>query len=228
MIFLEELESQLKIDEWLESHRTWIVWYTTDTSGRTTSVINQINRTHHRTLQGTTDWRASWLYPNEPPVSFQGFQSGLSLETLLRPIHNPKPYPILRFWTWVLTLTIQMTDVFTSDARLLGANGEDCGWVSLDDLGGSESDIMFHDSEPVEVVLLSEGCPQKTFRNDEKYVLDTWRPTEVEICDGLHYNVILVKWDGGIAERRVYGWIRKKALHLGFGQGTHWKEINLG
>ncbi|KAK4644525.1 hypothetical protein QC761_0053600 [Podospora bellae-mahoneyi] len=228
MIFLEEFESQLKIDEWLESHRTWIVWYTTDSSGRTTSVIDQINRTHHRTLQGTTDWRAGWLYHNEPRVSFQGFQSELSLETLPTPIHNPKPYPILRFWTWVLTLTIQITDVFTSDARLLGANGEDCGWMSLDDLGGSESDIIFHDSEPIEVVLLSEGCPQKTFRNDQNYVLDTWRPTEVEICDGLHYNVILVKWDGGIAERRGYGWIRKKALHLGFGQGPRWKEINLG
>lgn len=51
-----------------------------------------------------------------------------------------------------------MIDVFISDVWFFGVYGEDCGWMSFDDLGGLESDIIFYDFVLIEVVIFFEGC----------------------------------------------------------------------
>ncbi|KAK0670033.1 heterokaryon incompatibility protein-domain-containing protein [Cercophora samala] len=228
-VFMSKFKSLFEIEVWLSSRSTWIVWYITDTNGRTAPISDQVSPVDRQALQRNVDEKRSWLYPEVPPVLFEGVLSGLpSLERMPSSMPNPKPYPLLRFWTLVVSLKILITDVFTYEARLLGKNDEDCGWVSLDGFENSESDAVLGDGNSIEVVILSEGCPQSAFFNDGKRVGNLLRLTEREHTYGLYYNVILVEWDGGIAERRGFGWIRKDALPLSCHPGPVWKEITMG
>ncbi|KAK4204775.1 heterokaryon incompatibility protein-domain-containing protein [Triangularia verruculosa] len=202
-------DCELSLNLWLRN-RTWIVWYVSDLTGKTELVC---------------DDHTSSLLPRQPfkcPIP-----EVTRSETVFTSTTSPKPYPILRFWTLVVSLKIQITDVFRHQARLLGQNGEECGGVALD--GFNDSEGFFESIEPFDVILLSEGRARdfndldrtKTGMGSKVYLRDREYNTTI-------YYVMLIEWKDGVAERRGIGAVRQDSICHSFKPGPVWKEVALG
>lgn len=120
----------------------------------------------------------------------------------------PRPYPVLQFWTLAVYFNIEVRStkrgVLEGIAGILNPdNNISCGSVSLD---GFEEMPFFESLGPFEFILLSED----------------YGVSETET-----YNVMLLEWVDGVAERRGLGHLSKDAVHLSLDPGPIWKEILL-
>lgn len=130
------------------------------------------------------------------------------------------PYHILQFWTISTFYTISGIDVFDATGDLVDSNGEICGFVSLD---GFEQTTYFESQTHFEAILLSEQqfVPDKYLKNcstaSYPKVHGSWT------C----FNVLLLEWQGGLAERRGLGYLMQEAVDNSLAPGPAWKEILL-
>jgi hypothetical protein len=127
---------------------------------------------------------------------------------------NPLPtYSLPRFYSMVISLRVLALNIMRTRAHLMSKDGMLCGSVSLD--GFNQTGLPYPNSL-VEFVLLSS----------RKINLI---PLFVGFkSDGRLYNVMMVGYNNGLAERWGVGTISKGAVHQCFEPGPVWKEIVLG
>lgn len=211
-------EPRINENRWL-AEKTWIVWYKRSSSGSVNLVWDiMANETFP-----TAD--TSYLgYRQRSPF---GQRHELSCSTSrTTPTHEHSferefpMYHILQFWTLAVYFTISDFDVFLASASIRDKFGIKCGRIKMD---GFEESSFFETSGPLEFVLLSER-EVDTSRTD-------WDGGELEYPSSpiiwIYYNVLLLEWNGGIAERRGIGIIDRKAVERSFNPGPLWKEIFL-
>jgi hypothetical protein len=104
-----------------------------------------------------------------------------------------------------------MNDIFTGSASVRTSEGILAGSIDLD---GIEKSALFDSQGPFEFILLSVT---------EIYDRRSSNPAKHE-----KYFVMLLEWNGQIAERRGLGVIDKSAILQSFPPGPQWKEIVLG
>ncbi len=197
---------------WLQD-RTWIIWYKRSPSG----VLN---------LVWSPEANPSFVASYVRVVGIPGYRRRSRFQCPIPGINtsrtvpaeeppaltDPLPrYPVLQFYTMVVFLKLGSLDVFTQRAGLVGRDNVVHGLVVLD---GFEGTTFFESKEPLEVLLLSESTGRKGIDPGS----GTW----------IFYNVMLVEWQKGLAERRGIGLLRKEAVHQSFQPGPQWKEIILG
>ncbi|KAH7128140.1 heterokaryon incompatibility protein-domain-containing protein [Dendryphion nanum] len=184
-------------NDWLRM-KTWIIW-------------------HKRSLSGITnlvwDPAANELFPTVNPeyIGYRERQPFRSLPALGIITSRTTPtedltfdmarftYPLLQFWTLALFYKIGNIDVFKAHGDILAEGGTVCGQMWLD---GFEETTFFESEGMFEVILLSECVPDL-------------------------YNVMLLEWNAGVAERRGIGTIKLSAIDKSFPPGPVWKEIIL-
>jgi len=116
-------------------------------------------------------------------------------------------YPLLQFWTLAILMDIRINPSdFHSGGYLMDGRGAKCGDIELDAFGAMpfyNAKGIYNAKGPFEVILLSE-------EDDEEY------------------NVMLLEWNGHVAERNGIGTLKKTAVAHRFPPGAVWKEILLG
>lgn len=130
---------------------------------------------------------------------------------------SPPMYSVLQFW--ILSVFVKVTDinVFTPSAKLVDRRGAVCGRIVLD---GFEDTTFFESEGPFEAILLSEADADRPDIAATACVTD-------RAFEWAYYTVMLIEWDGGLAERRGIGSIKKETVHQSFAPGPEWKEIVL-
>lgn len=210
-------------NDWLEK-RTWIIWYKRSPSGITNLVwdpdaneffpsrdmeyIGYRNRrpfADGRRLTGNRDTRRTM------PTEDVSFSRTVPL------------YPILQFWTMSLFYNISDIDVFMATGHLADSNNNKCGRVWLD---GFEETTYFESQGPFEVILLSESYSHSFTRKLETHPQRSYNRVTGEGC-WTYYYVLILEWQGGIAERRGFGFLYQSAVGSSLAPGPVWKEIFL-
>ncbi|KND88387.1 hypothetical protein TOPH_07027 [Tolypocladium ophioglossoides CBS 100239] len=198
-----------KLNEWLE-RRTWIVWYKRNPSGVTNLVwdlsANENFPAHDESYVG---YRRRHNFQPRVPLSFSTVRTAPT-EHLSMPGTMP-PYPLLQFWTLSAFYKLADVNVLLGSCTLRDRHGTKCGIMMLD---GFEESPLFDSAGPFEVILLSES--DESFQVTRSF--DPWQ------C----YNVMLLEWNQGVAERRGMGRLMQTAVNASFSPGPAWKEIMLG
>jgi hypothetical protein len=128
-------------------------------------------------------------------------------------------YPLLQFWTLAVYLSISDVQVFDALAVIRDRFGKRCGQIWMD---GFEESTFFEMKSPLEFILLSEREKEWNFRADSD-IEETYQSRETS----RKYNIMLLEWNEGIAERRGLGIMYKEAVERSFAPGPLWKEIFL-
>ncbi|KAF5236798.1 hypothetical protein FANTH_11119 [Fusarium anthophilum] len=141
--------------------------------------------------------------PRFNTLVLSGFLTTHTAPTKKPPLPSLLPqYPLLQFWTLSLRLKLTNLDVFTGQCHVQGKSGTDCGVLYLD---GFEDFTVFCSSDLFDVIVLSEHVDM----------------------DGYCYNVMLLEYSEGLAERRGVGRIYQDRVNDSFTPGPIWKEIIL-
>ena len=200
-----EMERQYNLENWLK-FGNWIVWYQRDVSGVEIPVWAGDGK-----LEG---------FDRRPPFNSEAIILP-SAERIPRPgmwatFTNPRPYPVLRFWSASVWFKIRDMDVLANRGQLLNNKGQVCGSIALD---GAEETTLFDRGYPVELVLLSEA----NYLKPESRVLASrsWAARKF-------YHVMIVEWRDEVVERRGLGTVQKDEICNGFPPGPVWKEFTLG
>jgi len=221
-------DAYIDIDSWL-IYRTWIIWHERSQSGLITSIWNP-------------EANEALPYGDKSDVGYRCRHPFLPRQGLALPNHlaavqtvptdhvrfgRPLPaYSILQFWTLAVYFTIEDIDVFDGVAAIADLYHARCGTIWLD---GFEETTFFQESDEkgkliLEFILLSEGAsePGRT---------SSFEPTRYHPATNGNYqkkfNVLLLEWRDGIAERRGIGWIHQPAIESSLSPGPVWKEIFL-
>ncbi|KAF4501783.1 hypothetical protein FAGAP_2030 [Fusarium agapanthi] len=125
------------------------------------------------------------------------------------------------FWTLSLFYRIFDIDVFRSNGYLQDSNDKKCGFVWLD---GFEETEFFESGGSFEIILLSEAYGHLFV--DQREV--QWQnPYPLSSGQWNYYNIMILEWLGGIAERRGFGLLNQGAVEFSLAPGPSWKEIFL-
>ncbi|KAF4995571.1 hypothetical protein FDECE_12770 [Fusarium decemcellulare] len=208
-------------NEWLRD-RTWIIWYKRSPSGITNLVwdpdanpsfpLRDMDYVGYRSKRVFSDARyaprrlkTTRVMPTEE-VSFS------------RAVPS---YPLLQFWTMSLFYGISDIDVFMATGYLTDGNNTKCGFVWLD---GFEETTFFESQGAFEIILLSEAFSHPLYPDKKREWLFAYplAPNQWK-----YYNVLLLEWQGGIAERRGFGLLHQGAVDFSLAPGPTWKEIFL-
>jgi hypothetical protein len=111
-------------------------------------------------------------------------------------------------------LKLQNIDEFYPRGDFVGKDGLRCGRLPLD---GFDETTFWESEGPFEVILLSES------QGD-----DSEKPWAKKPDGWNSYHVMVIGWNGGVAERRALGTVLKSAVHQSFSPGPVWKEVVLG
>ncbi|KAF4969171.1 hypothetical protein FSARC_3547 [Fusarium sarcochroum] len=208
-------------NEWLKD-KTWIVWYKRSPSGITNLVWDP-------------EANPSFPSSNMQYLGYRGrraFSDGRYVPKRLKtirtmPTHEVSfsrevpSYPLLQFWTLSLFYNISDVDVFMATGHLEDSNGAKCGFIWLD---GFEETTFFESQGPFEIILLSEAYSHALVKKGSV----EWRdPYPLAAGQWAYYNVLLLEWQGGIAERRGFGLLHQGAVEFSLAPGPTWKEIFL-
>ncbi|CCT76122.1 related to tol protein [Fusarium fujikuroi IMI 58289] len=187
-------------DEWF-SICTWIVWYKRTPSG----VISLIRdpTANSQTSADDAPYIGCRQRPRFDTLVLSGFPTTHTTPTEIPPLPSLlPPYPLLQFWTLSLRLKLINLNVFTGQCHIQCESGTDCGVLFLD---GFEDFTVFFSSDVVDVIVLSEHVDM----------------------DGYCYNVMLLEYSDGLAERRGVGHIYQECINNSFKPEPIWKEIIL-
>jgi hypothetical protein len=118
-----------------------------------------------------------------------------------------------------VSYNITNINAFTATGYLTDLNNDQCGFLWLDSF---EETAFFDSKTPFEVILLSESSGENLFRK-------TYLNHNYTTPDGQwgFYNVLLLEWQDGIAERRGFGYLCQGAVENCLAPGLVWKEIFL-
>lgn len=209
---------------WLEK-RTWIIWYKRSPSGITNLVwdpdTNESFPSRNMSYVGYRNRRP--FADGQRVTANQNTRQTIPTEDISFSRAVPS-YPILQFWTMSLFYSISDIDVFMATGYLADSNDNKCGWVWLD---GFEETNYFESQCAFEVILLSESC---SHHDTEVFEIQLQHPYSrvTGTTDWIYYNVLLLEWQGGIAERRGFGFLHQSAVERSLAPGPLWKEIFLG
>lgn len=208
---------------WLRN-RTWIIWYKRNPSGITSLVWDPIAN------ESFPSWDMEYLgYRDRRPFfdgrpAFEQLNIKRTAPTEDVSFSRTVPtYPILQFWTLSVFYKIKNIDVFAATSYLVDRNKNKCGFVWLD---GFEETTFFESDGPFNFILLSESDKNPhsmdlddEFESNGRYPrkVDQWR----------YYHILLLEWEGGIAERRGFGVIFQDAVAASLSPGPLWSEIFL-
>ncbi|KAF5682768.1 hypothetical protein FCIRC_4819 [Fusarium circinatum] len=208
-------------NEWLRD-RTWIIWYKRSPSG----VINLVWDPDANPLFPSSDLDYAG-YRHRRPFS-GGRHVPRKLDTRrTMPTENISfsrelpPYHMLQFWTLSLFYSIFDIDVFRAVGYLQDSNRKKCGFVCLD---GFEETDFFESHGSFEIILLSEAS-RSSFMSYNKIRLRD--PYPLNAGPWKFYNIMILEWHGGIAERRGFGLLHQGAVDFSLAPGPSWKEIFL-
>ncbi|KAK0616577.1 heterokaryon incompatibility protein-domain-containing protein, partial [Immersiella caudata] len=209
------IQTHRRVNRWL-AQRTWIVWYHYDLASRAAILVwdlsgkHQSFPAHDRKAEG---YRGRKPFRRRcPDIDVDPCPTTPSGEAW--PGNTAQlSYPALRFWTVSVWFRIDNLDVLLATAKLINAQGQVCGVVSLD---GLEDSKFFESEDLFEMILLSIS--------DE--LVPTVYDSRLE-RESKFYNVMLLEWSEGIAERRGLGTIRQEDVKNGYAPGPTWKEIIL-
>ncbi|RDL32964.1 uncharacterized protein BP5553_08403 [Venustampulla echinocandica] len=198
------------LNKWLEED-TWIIWYKRsatgvpnlvwDSSANETFPLNDSSYDGYRR-------RRSFQAPAELHISSNRTYPTEALSFELPAIR----FHFLQFWTLSVYFKLGTKDLFAAEARILTAKGSEAGMI---DLNGIEESTFFDSQTPFEFILLSSA----------------WTDDDHEVGNKLvhsKYFIMLLEWNGPVAERRGLGLIDKTAILDSFSPGPQWKEIILG
>jgi hypothetical protein len=97
-------------------------------------------------------------------------------------------------------------------------------------MDGFEETTFFKSKNPLEFIILSERQKESKYMEyidpnfrDNEDTEEVYRSRETS----KDYNVVLLEWNGGIAERRGLGIMYKEAVERSFTPGPLWKEVFL-
>ncbi|KAF5988713.1 hypothetical protein FBULB1_1321 [Fusarium bulbicola] len=187
-------------DEWF-STCTWIIWYERLPSG----VIKLIwDPTANGQISADDAPRIGCRQrPRFNTLVLSGSPTTHTAPTQTPPLPSLlPPYPLLQFRTLSLRLKLTKLDVFTGNCQVQGKSGTDCGVLFVD---GFEDLTVFFSSDLHDVIVLSEHVDM----------------------DGYCYNVMLLEYKEGLADRRGMGYIYQDRIDDSFTPGPVWKEIIL-
>ncbi|KAH6959507.1 heterokaryon incompatibility protein-domain-containing protein [Fusarium avenaceum] len=212
--------SDIDDNTWLKDH-TWIIWYKRSPSGITNLVWDtDANPSFPLSDMEYVGYRRRRLFSDGRHAHRQ-LNTKRTMPTEQVTFSRPVPtYPLLQFWTLSLFYRIFDINVFSGTAYLEDSKKARCGFVYLD---GFEETTFFESQGPFEVILLSEARSQQMSHHDFK-----WRdPYPLAAGQWEFYNVLLLEWQGGIAERRGFGLLHQGAIEFSLASGPSWKEIFL-
>lgn len=211
------------VNNWLRK-KTWIIWYKRNPSGLTNLVwdpsANDSFPSQDMTYLG---YRDRSRFSDGRQTSKQ-LDTRRTMPTEEVSFSRVTPvYPLLQFWTISVFYNITNIDVFEATGYLTDLDNVQCGFALLD---GFEETTFFESKGPFEVILLSESCILGLNRYSVKFDSHSKRRYS-NASDQTYYNVLLLEWRGGIAERRGFGHIFQDAVDNSLAPGPVWKEIFL-
>ncbi|KAK1751208.1 HET-domain-containing protein [Echria macrotheca] len=163
-------------------------------------VPSRVHRSYFTTeITGSFPYHISGVDMSETECGLSGFTSRFSAA------HENPPYPLLRFFTLTVSLEITMIDPFILKAELAGTDGTVYSKIEL----GQEDDDGDQYLQVGSIVELALILGYKHSRGEQ-------------------YSVLLIKWNGAIAERRGSGYLMESGLLRSFLPGPQWREIVLG
>ena len=213
-----QLMNNVELNQWLEKE-TWIIWHERTAKGVHSPIWDPAptaafggpgNRSYPRRLA------------RESPFVELGFSITPTAPREIVPPSGLDPfpsYPLLQFWTVSCLFGIGSIDVTHPVGTLVTRGDEICGAVFLD--GFEQTSFFELDGSSYEVALLSK-C-----RHPWPLVGGAYKYGSALNPGDDYYNVMLLEWNNGVAERRGIGSIRTKAITMGFEPGPVWKEILL-
>ncbi|KAI0550583.1 HET-domain-containing protein [Xylaria curta] len=152
--------------------------------------------------------------PFRPPVSLAFLTSRTQPTGDLGDTIPVPVYPVLQFWTLSAFFNIQISDKLAGHASVIDRFGTACGTLRLD---------ILEEFVAVRYELIAISAVHHSYWDPDA------EPVEegVNIADG--YNVMLLMWNNGLAERRGIGFVRQKDfINKSLHPGAQWKEIILG
>ncbi|KAF5640539.1 hypothetical protein F52700_3690 [Fusarium sp. NRRL 52700] len=206
---------------WLRD-RTWVVWYKRNPSGIASLVWDpDANPSFPLSDMKYAGYRHRRPFSDGRYVPGQ-LDTRRTMPTEQVSFSREVPaYPMLQFWTLSLFYRIFEIDVFRATGYLEDSNSNICGFVSLD---GFEETDFFKSRGSYEIILLSEaracslvGLKGISWRDLYPLTGGQWR----------FYNIMILEWYGGIAERRGFGVLNQGAVEFSLAPGPSWKEIFL-
>ncbi|KAF5532526.1 hypothetical protein FMEXI_12326 [Fusarium mexicanum] len=212
-----------EVNEWLRD-RTWIIWYKRNPSGTTSLVwdpdanlsfpLSDMKYSGYRGRRSFSDGRD---FPRQ-------LDTRRTIPTEQVSFSREVPsYPMLQFWTLSLFYRISDIDVFRATGYLEDSNRVKSGFVWLD--GFEETDFFeSHAHGSFEIILLSESYDGSFADTPEINWQDPYPQSEGQ---WKYYNIMILEWRGGIAERRGFGLLQQKAVEFSLAPGPSWKEIFL-
>lgn len=206
------------IKTWLRE-RTWIIWYERSPSGTTNLVWDP--STNDFSSSAYRGYRDRGIFSDGQRISKQ-LNSRRTMPTEEVSFTRVVPtYPMLQFWTLSVFYTITDINVFQATGYLTDMNNARCGFVWLD---GFEETIFFESKGPFEVILLSESFTHQCSTELDRHSNNRYSKV---VGQWAYYYVLLLEWQGGIAERRGFGIIFQAAIQNSLKPGPVWKEIFL-
>ncbi len=204
-------------NDWL-SDMTWIIWYKRSPSGTTNLVWDILaNEKFPVADMNFLGYRPRSPFGDRQALGFPTSRTATTQEHYFE--RDFRTYPILQFSTLAIYLSISDLQVFHASGRIRDKFGKIRGEISLD---GFEETTFFEMKSPLEFILLSERQKDRNFRADND-IEKVYQSSETSI----DYNVMLLEWNEGIAERRGIGFIYKEAVERSFTPRPLWKEIFL-
>jgi hypothetical protein len=196
---------------WLATH-TWIVWYETSFAGKPRPIWNAAD---HEILN-TED--IGYRSRNQFDPHSCRIKGDISKTVPTRDISTfPRlpEYTLLQFWTVSAIFSLSKKD---HEISIMDCRRHRCGGVGIDDEA-----VLEDMGKPVEFLILSE-CRNSSFSGFGRQgnLLIKLNPEPFDL-----YWVMLIKWKGGIAERKGLGQIYQYALNDAIST-PEWKQIVLG
>ncbi|KAM0083924.1 hypothetical protein ACKRZS_003869 [Fusarium odoratissimum] len=206
---------------WLRD-RTWIIWYKRSPSGITNLVWDpDANPSFPLSDMEYVGYRRRRPFSDGRYVPRQ-LDTRRTMPTEHMSFSREVPsYPMLQFWTLSLFYRIFDIDVFRATGYLQDSNNRKCGFVWLD---GFEETNFFESHGSFEIILLSEAYKHSFVGYDGVQWQDPYPLAEGQ---WKYYNIMLLEWHGGIAERRGFGLLHQGAVQFSLVPGPSWKEVFL-
>ncbi|KAF5718556.1 hypothetical protein FMUND_5137 [Fusarium mundagurra] len=209
------------VNDWLKD-RTWIIWYKRDPSGIPNLVWDpNANPSFPLSDMNYRGYRHRSAFSDNRYVPGQ-LDTRRNMPTEHVSFSREVPsYPMLQFWTLSLFYRIFDLDVFRATGYLEDSNKKKCGYVWLD---GFEETEFFESHDAFEIILLSEAIMHQSL----DYGWVQWQdPYPLASGQWKYYNIMILEWHGGIAERRGFGLLHQGAVEYSLAPGPSWKEIFL-
>ena len=206
-----------EINGWLQT-QTYIVWHKREPYASEPSLVWGVR-------EGLTDDDIAYATRDSgvPYGRAESTRSEIGLnETPLSAVEVSRGYPLLQFWAYTIQFShLEHPDdlawrMWERTERIRGRGGELCGGILINDpklLEGVEG--------PYECILLSKAAKYgNLFGSPMQNIFE-------EFNDKPIWWVMLIAWDGPVAERRGLGFIYEDYLRYMTPAGKIWKEILL-